>query len=176
MGLAHGLPWLSPPLRAIYHWLSAWDLSWTQELCIYMFIWMAKFGAAYGVRTGIHVGVDVFVARMAPERAKKVILFGLFCGALFTGMIAAFGAHFVYGIYLAGHGLQRHRSADVDRLPGDPARLLADVLPLPAGRLAFLPQRRAAAPRHRPCRGGRGIAIRRDGAAGGRPAARAARS
>ena len=100
--VAHGLPWLSPPLRAVYHWLSAWDLSWIQELCIYMFIWMAKFGAAYGVRTGIHVGVDVFVARMAPERAKKVILFGLFCGALFTSMIAAFGARFVYGIYLAG--------------------------------------------------------------------------
>ena len=26
------------------------DLSWAQELCIYMFVWMAKFGAAYGVR------------------------------------------------------------------------------------------------------------------------------
>src|SRR6185295_13111107 len=24
------------------------DLSWAQELCIYMFVWMAKFGAAYG--------------------------------------------------------------------------------------------------------------------------------
>ena len=31
------------------------NLSWAQELCIYMFVWMAKFGAAYGVRTGIHV-------------------------------------------------------------------------------------------------------------------------
>ena len=38
------------------------DLSWAQELCIYMFVWMAKFGAAYGVRTGIHVGVDVMIA------------------------------------------------------------------------------------------------------------------
>ncbi len=100
--VAHGLSWLSPPLRAVYHWLSARDLSWIQELCIYLFIWMAKFGAAYGVRTGIHVGVDVFVARMAPARAKKVILFGLSCGALFTGLIAAFGANFVYGIYRAG--------------------------------------------------------------------------
>ncbi len=46
---------------AIYSWLAALDVSWAQELCIYMFIWMAKFGAAYGVRTGIHVGVDVLV-------------------------------------------------------------------------------------------------------------------
>jgi len=37
------------------------DVSWAQELCIYMFIWMAKFGAAYGVRTGIHVGRYVLV-------------------------------------------------------------------------------------------------------------------
>ena len=41
------------------------DLSWAQELTIYMFVWMAKFGAAYGVRTGIHVGVDV-----ADQRAR----------------------------------------------------------------------------------------------------------
>src|SRR6266576_3480313 len=40
------------------------DLSWAQELCIYMFVWMAKFGAAYGVRTGIHVGVDVMINRL----------------------------------------------------------------------------------------------------------------
>ena len=26
------------------------DVSWAQELCIFMFVWMAKFGAAYGVR------------------------------------------------------------------------------------------------------------------------------
>ena len=37
------------------------DMSWAQELTIFMFVWMAKFGAAYGVRTGIHVGVDVLI-------------------------------------------------------------------------------------------------------------------
>ena len=40
------------------------NLSWAQELCIYMFVWMAKFGAAYGVRTGIHVGVDVLINQL----------------------------------------------------------------------------------------------------------------
>lgn len=100
--IAHGLPWVAPPLRGIYHWLSARDLSSAQELCIYLFIWMAKFGAAYGVRTGIHIGVDVFTSRMPPAQAKKVILFGLGLGALFTGVIAAFGADFVYGVYRAG--------------------------------------------------------------------------
>jgi len=100
--VAHGIPWIAPPLRGIYDWLSSFDLSSAQELCIYLFIWMAKFGAAYGVRTGIHIGVDVFTSRMAQAQAKKVILFGLGLGALFTGVIAIFGTDFVYGVYHAG--------------------------------------------------------------------------
>jgi len=58
---AQGLTSIAAFFKAIFDWLSAQDLSWAQELCIYMFIWMAKFGAAYGVRTGIHVGVDVLI-------------------------------------------------------------------------------------------------------------------
>ncbi len=95
---AHGQPGVADVLRAIFTWLSSWDLSWVQELCIYMFVWMAKFGAAYGVRTGIHVGVDVLVLMLPPERRHRVILFGLLCGALFTGIIAGLGADFVYGM------------------------------------------------------------------------------
>ena len=72
------------------------NLSWAQELCIYLFIWMAKFGAAYGVRTGIHVGVDVVVNRLAPDRRKPVILFGLLAGALFTVVVGSLGAKFVW--------------------------------------------------------------------------------
>jgi C4-dicarboxylate transporter, DctM subunit len=99
---AHGMALLGAPFRALYKWLASLDVSWAQELTIYMFIWMAKFGAAYGVRTGIHVGVDVLVMRMEPSRAKKVILFGLLSGALFTAVIANFGAHFTYGVWEAG--------------------------------------------------------------------------
>ena len=71
------------------------DLTWSQELCIYMFIWMAKFGAAYGVRTGIHVGVDVLINRLNDRWRKGVILFGLLGGALFTGIVGTMGAKFV---------------------------------------------------------------------------------
>ena len=46
------------------------NLSWAQELCIYMFVWVAKFGAAYGVRTGIHVGVDVLVNQLKSALAQ----------------------------------------------------------------------------------------------------------
>jgi C4-dicarboxylate transporter, DctM subunit len=99
---AHGMAFASAPFRAVFHWLAAMDASWAQELTIYLFIWMAKFGAAYGVRTGIHVGVDVLVMRMAPERAKKVILFGLLAGALFTAVIANFGAHFTWSVFESG--------------------------------------------------------------------------
>ena len=89
------VPVLFPYLRDI-------DMSWAQELCIYMFVWMAKFGAAYGVRQGIHVGVDVFVNMVAPEKRKPVILFSLLCGALFTGIVGSLGAYFVYGIFQTG--------------------------------------------------------------------------
>ena len=74
------------------------NLSWAQELCIYMFVWMAKFGAAYGVRTGIHVGVDVIIRKLTGTPQKALVLFGLFAGALFTGIVAYLGAHFVWAI------------------------------------------------------------------------------
>ena len=96
------MPVVPEILKTIYLWLAALDVSWAQELCIYMFIWMAKFGAAYGVRTGIHVGVDLLV-NMVPLRSRKqVILFSLLCGAFFTGMIATFGASFVAEMFKTG--------------------------------------------------------------------------
>ncbi|MGE5615421.1 MAG: TRAP transporter small permease [Bacillota bacterium] len=89
-------------LSAKYNWTSVYDalfkinLAWAQELCIYMFVWMAKFGAAYGVRTGIHVGVDVLINKLPPRMRYWSILFALFCGALFTGVVGTFGALFVW--------------------------------------------------------------------------------
>jgi C4-dicarboxylate transporter DctQ subunit len=90
---ASGIPW-----PALQDWLLTINLSWAQELCIYMFIWMAKFGAAYGVRTGIHVGVDVLINQLQPKTRTKFILFGLLSGALFTGVIGTLGAKFVWEI------------------------------------------------------------------------------
>jgi len=91
-------------LSAKYHFDKVYDtlfqvnLAWAQELCIYMFVWMAKFGAAYGVRTGIHVGVDVLVNKLPPKGRSASILFGLFAGAFFTGIVAAFGVSFVWDL------------------------------------------------------------------------------
>jgi len=89
-------------LSAKWHWDAVYDalfkinLSWAQELCIYMFVWMAKFGAAYGVRTGIHVGVDVLVNKLPPRARMGSILFGLLAGAFFTGVVGTMGAKFVW--------------------------------------------------------------------------------
>ena len=89
-------------VSAKYHFDAAYDalfkvnLSWAQELCIYMFVWMAKFGAAYGVRTGIHVGVDVLINNEHPKLRFKFVLFGLLCGAFFTGVVGTLGANFVW--------------------------------------------------------------------------------
>src|SRR5450830_693551 len=90
---ASGIPW-----PALQDWLLTINLSWAQELCIYMFIWMAKFGAAYGVRTGIHVGVDVLINQLKPTMRTRFIIFGLLSGALFTGVIGTLGAKFVWEI------------------------------------------------------------------------------
>jgi C4-dicarboxylate transporter, DctQ subunit len=86
------------PVPVVQDWLLKFNLSWAQELCIYMFIWMAKFGAAYGVRTGIHVGVDVLVNQLPSRQRAIVIVFGLLAGALFTGVVGTLGAGFVWDI------------------------------------------------------------------------------
>ena len=86
------------PIPLVQDWLLALDLSWAQELCIYMFVWMAKFGAAYGVRTGIHVGVDVLVVNLPPHLRKLYVLIGLLGGVLFTATIGTYGAIFTWGM------------------------------------------------------------------------------
>ena len=86
------------PIPGLQDALLRIDLSWAQELCIYMFVWMAKFGAAYGVRTGIHVGVDVMINRLPPSTRKAYVLFGLLAGALFTAVVGTFGASFTWDI------------------------------------------------------------------------------
>ena len=115
-------------LKDIYLWLAALDVSWAQELCIYMFIWMAKFGAAYGVRTGIHVGVDLLVNRVPPRSRKQVILFALLCGAFFTGMIASFGGSFVWEMFKTGQ-----QSNDLEA----PMWIVYLAIPLGSGLMCF---------------------------------------
>jgi C4-dicarboxylate transporter, DctQ subunit len=97
------------PIPGLQDRLLAINMSWAQELCIYMFIWMAKFGAAYGVRTGIHVGVDVVINRLKDKMRAKFVIFGLLAGATFTGVVGTLGATFVWEI---GHTEQV--SADLE--------------------------------------------------------------
>ncbi|MFZ1828175.1 MAG: TRAP transporter small permease [Candidatus Competibacteraceae bacterium] len=87
------------PIPGVQDYFVSLHFGWAQELCIYMFVWMAKIGAAYGVRTGIHVGVDVLINSLAAEWRKKLIIFGLLAGALFTGTVGTFAVLFVHGLY-----------------------------------------------------------------------------
>ena len=125
---ARGLPIIPDVFRAIYSWLAARDLSWAQELCIYMFIWMAKFGAAYGVRTGIHVGVDVLVNLLPSHSRKPVILFAVMCGAAFTAAIALFGSNFVGQMFSTGQ-----QSNDLEA----PMWIVYSAIPLGSGLMCF---------------------------------------
>ena len=140
----------------MFRWLTSWDVSWAQELCIYMFVWMAKFGAAYGVRTGIHVGVDVFVNMLGPTHRHRIILFGLLCGALFTGIVGTLGAYFV-----VAH-LRRPASSSNDLEV--PMWIVYLAVPLGSYLMCFrflqvawhfAQDRRVAAARSQPCRGPR---------------------
>lgn len=88
---ASGVPAFQPYTARI-------NMSWAQELCIFMFVWMAKFGAAYGVRAGTHVGVDVLVNRLGPKKRKVLITIGLIGGAIFTGIVGTLGANLVWKI------------------------------------------------------------------------------
>ena len=97
-GKEHNMDWLFTGGRAVFNFLRGFNLTWAQELCIYMFVWMAKFGAAYGVRTGIHVGVDVAVKSTSPASRHLVVLFALMAGALFTFIVGSLGARFVWHI------------------------------------------------------------------------------
>jgi C4-dicarboxylate transporter DctM subunit len=124
----HGFTTLAAFLKSIFLWFAARDLSWAQELCIYMVIWMAKFGAAYGVRTGIHVGVDVLVNMLRPASRRRVIVFSLLCGALFTGMVAAFGASFVLQMLATGE-----RSNDLEA----PMWIVYLAIPFGSGLMCF---------------------------------------
>ena len=72
------------------------NLSWAQELCIYMFVWMAKFGAAYGVREGVHVGVDVLIARLPNEWRKAGVYVAIAGGIIFTSIIGTLGFRFIW--------------------------------------------------------------------------------
>ena len=129
----------------LYPYFIQLHISWAQELCIYMFVWMAKFGAAYGVRTGIHVGVDVMINRLPPRLHKSYVLFGLLAGALFTGIVGTVGTTFTWDI---AHTASTSPDLEIPKwiVYLCTARLVPDVLSLPAGRVAVRPHRRVAAP------------------------------
>ncbi len=110
------------PIPGLQDWLLTVNMSWAQELCIYMFVWMAKFGAAYGVRSGIHVGVDVLVNRLPDTWRVKCVMIGIAGGALFTSLIGTLGARFVWenGMHYALFTLLGINVGDVPQGPTTP--------------------------------------------------------
>jgi C4-dicarboxylate transporter DctQ subunit len=109
-------------IPGLQDWLIGINLSWAQELCIYMFIWMAKFGAAYGMRRGIHVGVDVLVNRLPESWRRKCVLLGIAGGAIFTGLIGTLAARFVWenGLHYALFSLLHLSTGDAFEGPVTP--------------------------------------------------------
>ena len=98
------------PIPVVQDWLLSLNLSWAQELCIYMFIWMAKFGAAYGVRTGIHVGVDVLINRLPQSTRRRLRAVRPARGRAVHRVVGTLGAHYVLANRPHRSGLGRPRS------------------------------------------------------------------
>ncbi len=48
-------------------------ISWSEEVCRYMFIWMVFFGISYAIRQRRHIRILALYA-IVPEAAKKVLL------------------------------------------------------------------------------------------------------
>jgi C4-dicarboxylate transporter DctQ subunit len=86
----------------LWNIVSQVDLSWAQELAIYLVIWSAKFGAAYGVRTGIHLGVDMLVNAVGSRSRRLLILLGLALGALFAAVVVVLGTRWVLFMHQTG--------------------------------------------------------------------------
>ncbi len=131
-------------IPGLQDWLLSFSMAWAQELCIIMFVWMAKFGAAYGVRTGIHVGVDVLINRLPDKKRSWFISFGLSAGALFTGIIAYLGYHFVMenGLHYAWLHYWGRETGDLFEGPITPdlewpTWIVYSAIPLGSGLMCF---------------------------------------
>src|SRR5258708_21263474 len=105
MALATGVIFISVVYRYsadipwIWNYTRHINLTWAQELCIYLFIWMAKFGAAYGVRTGIHVGVDVLVRLISPPKRTFWITLHLLPASFFTPLLPLLAPIFLLPLF-----------------------------------------------------------------------------
>ena len=96
-----GYPDLSEILRTIYFWLLSVRLTWAQELCVsFSSGWRSLAPASRSY--GIHVGVDILVNQLRPEWRHRLILFGLFCGAVFTAFVGWLGARLVAHLLNSG--------------------------------------------------------------------------
>jgi len=132
------------PIPVVQDALLSLNFSWSQELCIIMFVWMAKFGAAYGVRTGIHVGVDVLVNQMTKPIRDKFIIFALLAGAGFTGTIAVLGGNFIWdnGMHYAVFSLVGLNVSGIPEGPttpdlGWPTWIVYSAIPLGSALMSF---------------------------------------
>ena len=61
-----------------------------------MFVWMASSAPPMECVPGSTSGSTWRSARVDARSCYRIVLFGLLCGALFTGVIGSFGARFVW--------------------------------------------------------------------------------
>lgn len=77
-------------------------LSWSEEICRYMFIWMVYFGISYAIRQRRHIRI-LGIYSVVSETMKKVLLFladGLFL--FFVAIMAINGAELCRKIFTLG--------------------------------------------------------------------------
>lgn len=92
-------------LQVIFRYLLNNSLSWSEELCRYLFVGMVFIGAGIGVLQKKHMAIDLFVNKF-PDRVKK------FINLIISLIMALYGLTFIYySINLALMNMEQYSPA-----------------------------------------------------------------
>ncbi len=78
-------------LQIIFRFLIHVPFPWSEELARYLMIWMGMLGAFVALREGRHIGVSLFVDRLPPAWASRVMLLVQVATIVFLGIVAKQG-------------------------------------------------------------------------------------
>ncbi|MEJ5377296.1 MAG: TRAP transporter small permease [bacterium] len=78
-------------LQIIFRFLIHVPFPWSEELARYLMIWMGMLGAFVALREGRHIGVSLFVDRLPPAWAARVMLLVQVATIVFLGIVAKQG-------------------------------------------------------------------------------------
>jgi len=71
------------------------SLTWASELTTFLFLWSTFFGAAYCFKEDAHIAISIFVDKLAPSKAKMVMIFSHVITFIFLAAVSYYGYEYV---------------------------------------------------------------------------------